>query len=128
MKEKLKILIVEDEALSAILLGRYLKNLGCDGGKPVATGREAILRAEELGPDVIFMDIRLADDIDGIEAARVILEKRATKIVFMSAYTDTEIYHKAMTLNPLTYLVKPFEFETIGELLESVDANQQKNI
>lgn len=118
--EKVNILIVEDEAVSALLLVKYMEALGHDCGEPVASGKEAILRAESDNPDIIFMDIRLADEVDGIEAAKVILGKRFVPIVFMTAYSDDNIMKRAKSLNHSGYFTKPLRLEAVKTLVNSI--------
>ncbi|HOD42545.1 MAG TPA: response regulator [Candidatus Wallbacteria bacterium] len=115
----LKVMIVEDEALAALLLTKFLNKLGCVVTCAVANGNDAIAKADETKPDLIFMDIRLADEIDGITAAAAILEKRKTNIVFMSAYSDKSIVEKAMKLNPMAFVNKPLTLEKLKNLIES---------
>lgn len=121
MKEP-KILIVEDEASCAMLLTDFLNISGYEVCGVVSTGLGAIRAAAEKKPDVIFMDIRLADEIDGIEAAsRIILSDERVSIVFMSAYSDPEIVAKAKKLNPAAYIFKPFGLENIsGGVIRSI--------
>ena len=81
---KIKVLIVEDEAILGLLLSRSLGRLGYEVGEPIATGEEALRRTEQEQPDVVLMDIRLAGAMDGIEAAREITARYGTPIIFMN--------------------------------------------
>lgn len=56
----------------------------------VSTGREAIVRAIKDMPDVVFMDVNLAGELDGVEATKQILEKSDVPIIFVTAYADDE--------------------------------------
>ena len=121
MNYGLKILIVEDEAVCATLLSHYMIEMGHRVCKIVARGGDAIRAAREYGPDVVLMDVRLTDDIDGIEAAEKILGfSGGVSIVFMSAYSDDEIIARANKLNPAAYLCKPFEFEEMQAVIENI--------
>jgi len=102
-----KILIVEDEALTALLLKQSLHLLGYPVCPPVSSGEAAIQVAQTERPDLILMDIRLAGEIDGLKAAQVISAIYATKIVFMSGYSDDEMIAQAQASNAAAYLVKP---------------------
>ena len=106
-EKKIKILLVEDEAMTAFLLRRNLELLGYQVGKPLATGEAAIEAVQEEAYDVVLMDIRLAVKMDGIQAAEQIASLNSTKIVFMTGYLDDEIIQRAQTCNPYAYLVKP---------------------
>ncbi|HNY12178.1 MAG TPA: response regulator [Candidatus Wallbacteria bacterium] len=115
---RLQILIVEDEIISALFLTEYIKMLGHDCFAPVTRGRDAVIQAKIEKPDIIFMDIKLEDDIDGIEAAKQILTCQQIPIVFMSAYSDNEIVDSAKKLKPMAYFQKPIETENIREMIE----------
>ena len=83
-------LIVEDETLVAWHLESVLQELGFEVCEVVSTGRAAVAEALATEPGIIFMDINLAGEIDGVEAAGQILEKSAVPIVFVTAYSDDE--------------------------------------
>jgi CheY-like chemotaxis protein len=107
MKEKASILIVQDELLAAIALQSNLERLGYRVYEPVATGEEAIESAEQEHPDVILMDIRLAGEIDGVQAAQEISARHGTRIILMTGYSDDETMERAKELQPVAYLTKP---------------------
>jgi CheY-like chemotaxis protein len=106
-EEKIKILLVEDEAMTAFLLRRNLQLLGYQVAKPLATGEAAIEAVQEQDYDVVLMDIRLAGKMDGIQAAEQISALNCTKIVFLTGYLDDEIMQRAQVCHPAAYLVKP---------------------
>ena len=108
-----KILIIEDEALSAMLLARTLSDIGYSIDKVVATGEAAIENAKLGNPDIIAMDIRLAGKLDGIEAASTITSELSIPIVFMPGYDDRLTRDRAMSLKPLGYMIKPLDLKKI---------------
>jgi DNA-binding LytR/AlgR family response regulator len=75
-------------------------------------GNEALARADELRPDVVFLDIRMPG-MTGIEAAREILAlpEWAGEIVFVTAYDEYAI--AAFEQGALDYLLKPVEPERL---------------
>lgn len=85
-----RILIVEDEALIAWNLQSLVEGLGYAVCGTASTGARAIGLAELEKPDLILMDVRLADRISGIEAAEQILADRPVQIVFVTAFNDRE--------------------------------------
>jgi len=113
----MRILIVEDEALSAMLLERQLKSAGHETLKPVATGEDAVRVACAEKPAMVLMDIRLAGEMDGIEAARQILSRVSCKLVFTSGYQENDIYERAMALKPSGYILKPIFLDALLEYL-----------
>jgi CheY-like chemotaxis protein len=94
---QVRILVVEDEAIIALGLQRRLQRLGYLVPTTASSGEEAIELAEQQQPDVIFMDIGLRGEIDGIEAAKQIRARFDIPIVFLTAYTDTDTRQRTET-------------------------------
>ena len=119
MKEKVKILIVEDEAIIAMRLQMELNNAGYEVCQMVASGKDAIKSVEDEKPDMVLMDIRLAGEMDGIEAAQEILSRYETSIIFMTGYTDEDVMERAKKLEPTAYLIKPVRVYDIDSIIDS---------
>ena len=117
--QNVSILIVEDEIIHALYIKKQFELEGIQNLKTVPSGEKAVDFALREKPDVILMDIRLAGKIDGIEAAKQILEAYETNIIFMTGYDSAEIYQKAMELKPMGYILKPFDIEKIIILFKS---------
>ncbi|MBN1551184.1 response regulator [bacterium] len=117
MLKKIKILVVEDEALTARYLKIELEELGYDVLTPIAKGEDAIPVAIQENPDLILMDIRLAGGLDGIEAAERIITKKKIPIAFMTGYATEEIKERALKIYPLAYLEKPVDIDSINQIL-----------
>mgnify|MGYP000908897268 CR=1 FL=1 len=102
-----KILIVEDEPITAEALSLMLKELKYEPVDTASTGEEAIHLAQKYRPDVILMDIILDGEKTGIQASALIHEKMNIPIIFLTAYGDMETLEKAKATEPLGYIVKP---------------------
>ena len=116
----LRILLVEDDLLIALSMEMELRDAGYSVPKRVATGEKAVLAAREESPDVILMDIRLAGDIDGVDAALGIREFSDVPIIFMTGYQDDGTEERARAVNPLAYLIKPAGLREIRDLLDTI--------
>jgi len=114
------VLIVEDEALIALLLERELSKIGCTILDKVATGEDAIDRANRMEPDLILMDIKLAGIMDGIEAVRRMSLVRKYNVVFMSAFASPEVRTAVNDLAPLAFLSKPLKSEMLLPLVSKI--------
>ncbi|OQX26740.1 MAG: hypothetical protein BWK80_08925 [Desulfobacteraceae bacterium IS3] len=121
-----KIMVVEDEALSAMIMCRTLENRGYSVCKPVATGEEAVISAIAEKPDLIFMDICLAGEKDGIQAAQEIGEIHNIPIIFVTAYSDTDLKKRAERLKPAGYMNKPVGIDQLQSAIEAVLSGVQK--
>jgi CheY-like chemotaxis protein len=113
-----KILIVEDEVIIAEDLEMTLKNNGFQVCAIVATGEDAVLKTNELNPDLIIMDIRLDDEMDGIEAAGIIRQNSDVPIVYLTAYSDTAILVRANATNLEAFLTKPFKMKELVDIIK----------
>ncbi len=113
-----RILIVEDERLVANALARNLEGLGYEVVSAVASGEEALAKAEETRPDLVLMDIRLEGEMDGIEAAGLITSRFDIPIIFVTAYADRNVLAKAKIAEPYGYLIKPLSKRELHSAVE----------
>jgi diguanylate cyclase (GGDEF)-like protein len=103
-----RILIVEDEAITAMDLAAELRRFGYEvcGMEDSADG--AVSAVEREKPSLVLMDVRLGDNGDGVEAARRILSGQHAAVVFLTAHSDEETVSRALAVSPYGYIVKPF--------------------
>jgi PAS domain S-box-containing protein len=104
-----RILIVEDERITAEDLRDILTDLGYTVTASVSSGAEAIARAEETAPDLALMDIRIKGDMDGTETARVLRERFNIPVIYLTAHADSATVARAKSAEPLGYITKPFQ-------------------
>ncbi|MEI7773013.1 MAG: ATP-binding protein [Chloroflexales bacterium] len=102
------IVIVEDEAVIARDLQLLLEDLGYAVPAIAATADEALASIDAAAPDLVLMDIRLADGSDGITVAEAILARWAIPVVFLTAHADPVTVARAQATSPYGYLLKPF--------------------
>ncbi len=84
----------------------------------VNSGEELLEKISTVEVDLILMDILLAGEMSGIDAATIINEKYNIPVVYLTALTDEEILQKAMVTEPFGYLLKPFEERSLNSTLE----------
>jgi DNA-binding response OmpR family regulator len=112
--KEIKILIVEDDYISAEYLKEILENAGYIIVDMVDTGYAAIQEAKSLKPDIVLMDIMLKDKISGCEAALQIKQNHnLCKIIFITAYADDEMIEYATDAEAYGYLMKPYREQEI---------------
>ncbi len=90
----LKIMIVEDEKISALMLKDRLEHWGYMVLPIVFSGESAIETALETNPDLVLMDINLRGDMDGVEAAGRIRACIDIPVVYLTAYADEQIMER----------------------------------
>jgi PAS domain S-box-containing protein len=113
-----KLLIVEDEGVVAWHIQEALEKLGHIVVASIASGQKAIEIAAKNRPDLVFMDIRLKGEIDGIEAAQEIRNSFNIPVIYLTAYADDQTLERALATNPLGYLIKPFQEKELRTTLE----------
>ncbi|WP_407413337.1 response regulator [Methanobrevibacter sp.] len=119
-QSKIKIIVVEDEAITALNLKYDLEDLGYEVPETIDNGPEAIEKCNEIYPDIVLMDINLKGKMSGIEAADEISEI-GIPIIFLTANTDDLTAFEALKTAPYGYLSKPYSNKdlelTIGMVL-----------
>ena len=101
-----KILLVEDDAITAMDIKNSLELSGNDIPTVVSNGNDVLKKVLEIMPDLVLMDIILKGKIDGIEAASQIRDLRIP-VVYMTAHNDESIFQRAKLTKPYGYLLKP---------------------
>lgn len=119
------ILIAEDETIVRLDLRTQLEDAGYDVIGEARTGEEAVELAHRLKPDVVVLDVKMPR-VDGIEAARRILEAHAAPIVLLTAYTDDQLVTRAAEAGVLAYLVKPYRSNELTPAIETARARHRE--
>lgn len=105
----LDVLVVEDDALTAVDLSLIVEDAG---GRAVATASsagEAEALARALKPDVVLMDVRLAGARDGVDAAHSIRQFSDVPIVFVTANIDGSTIERIRQFNGSVPVAKPVD-------------------
>jgi light-regulated signal transduction histidine kinase (bacteriophytochrome) len=110
--------VVEDERIVALDLAATLNNLGYTVASSVSSGEAAIEQAVTLRPNLVLMDIRLAGEIDGIQAAEAIRKQVDLPIIYLTAHSDEPTLARARNTGPFGYVVKPFKTTELNCAIE----------
>jgi len=120
-----RILVAEDETIIRLDLRALLEQAGFDVCGEARDGIEAVELARELEPDLAVMDVKMPR-LDGIEAARRILEERPIPIVMVTAYGQDEIVSRAVEAGVFGYLVKPFREQDLLPAIQTARARHDE--
>ena len=132
--QKVRVLLVEDEALFARAVAKRLQKAGyeCEHAENLADGR-ALLR--QFMPELVLLDMRLPDG-NGLDLLPEFTAKGASVIV-MTAYGELSDAVNAMKLGAIDYLKKPIDLEelllvvkkaeTSTRLKHHLDYSRQRN-
>jgi CheY-like chemotaxis protein len=114
----INIMIVEDEVLIGLMLAKNLRSSGYVVGEVATTGEDAIERIGMEPPDVILMDVTLAGEMNGLEAAKKIKTEYGVPVIIFSGYNDKLFYKQAWQAEPVAVLEKMVPFSHITAAIE----------
>jgi AmiR/NasT family two-component response regulator len=120
-----RILVAEDETIIRLDLRSLLEQAGYEVCGEARDGVEAVELARELEPDLAVMDVKMPR-LDGIDAARRILEERPIPIVMVTAYGQEEIVSRAVEAGVFGYLVKPFREQDLVPAIHTARARHEE--
>jgi len=112
-QKPIRVLVVEDELFVALDAEAILSQAGCEVVGIATDANEASAKARQHLPDLIFMDIRLRGDRDGIDAAIEISRDLHIPIVFVTANVDALSDARGQGVRPLAAVSKPFTRESL---------------
>ena len=121
----MKILIAEDETIIRLDLRELLEKSGYDVCAEARDGEEAVQLARTMEPDLALLDVKMPK-LDGIEAARKILEERPIPIVMVTAYGEKELVSRAIEAGVFGYLVKPFRETDLLPAIQTATARHEE--
>ena len=88
MMKALRVLVVEDDALIAMLLSELLAGMGHDVCATAASEAEAVIAATRYDPDLMIVDARLGRG-SGVSAVEQILRAGPVAHVFVSGDAES---------------------------------------
>jgi DNA-binding NtrC family response regulator len=103
-----RILIVEDDFFVSLEIEAAVADAGFEVAGVVNSAEDAERYAAETRPDLIVMDIRLATERDGIDAALAIFRATGIRSIFATAHADIHTRERAATSLPLGWVAKPY--------------------
>jgi AmiR/NasT family two-component response regulator len=117
----MRILVAEDETIIRLDLKDLLERAGFEVCAEARDGEEAVELARSERPDLALMDVKMPR-LDGIEAAKRILEERPIPIVMLTAYGQQELVARAAEAGVFGYLVKPFREQDLLPAIHTAQA------
>jgi AmiR/NasT family two-component response regulator len=121
----MRILVAEDETIIRLDLRELLERAGFDVCAEAKDGVEAVELARSERPDLAVLDVKMPR-LDGIEAARRILDERPIPIVMLTAYGQEELVSRAIEAGVFGYLVKPFREQDLLPAIRTARARHEE--
>lgn len=115
-----KVLIVEDEAIQAMMHRKYVEKLGYQVTACVATGANAIYASQIEEPDLIIMDITIIGGMDGIETMKEIRKFCNAPVLYISGNSDHAIRMRAQTISASDFITKPIDEQMLFNKIEKM--------
>ncbi len=119
------VLLAEDETIIRLDLCKLLERAGYEVVAEARDGEEAVELARQYEPDLAIMDVKMPK-LDGIEAARQIIEERPIPIVMLTAYGRKELVTRAVDVGVYGYLVKPFQERDLIAAIATAKARHEE--
>jgi response regulator NasT len=120
-----RILIAEDETIIRLDLRALLERGGFEVCAEARDGEEAVALARQTEPELALLDVKMPK-LDGIEAARRILDERPIPIVIVTAYGEQELVSRAVEAGVFGYLVKPFRESDLLPAIQTARARHDE--
>ena len=124
MSNPIRILIVEDDVVTATMFRDMLEHAGYIISGHATNGAQAIAMTTALQPDVVLMDIKMPG-MDGITCAEKILAQCPTPVIIISGYDDPRLVERAKRSGVGAYLVKPIKLADLQRSIVLVLARFQ---
>lgn len=117
---KYKVLIVEDEILIGMMIKKKIIARGYEVCDVIATGESAVERVTGESPDLLLMDVCLAGDMNGIEAARQIKKERNMPVIFFTVNNkDKNLIEQSKDVQPVAIIDKLGSIEELFSAMET---------
>ena len=117
---KIKVLVVEDEAITAMQVYDILDELGYNVIEPVTNYEDAVEILLKEKPDIALLDIKLEGERSGIDIADYIKKNFDIPYIFLTSKADPRTLDQVKQLNPPAYLMKPFNHDDLYTSIELV--------
>jgi response regulator NasT len=120
VREAAKILIVEDEYLTYMLLKLHLTRVGFEVCPNAANSDKAVTICERERPDLVIMDIRLYPGLDGFGAAKLLRRiDPALPIIFISGYNNDDLADRLAEADAVAFLQKPVDLTELVDIIKA---------
>lgn len=116
----MKILIVEDDAILAMVHQKYVETTNHEVIGCVATGEEAIQLTRQQKPDAILMDITIIGELDGIETMQEIRKFSDVPVIYVTGNSDPRAKERARQTGLTDFLIKPLDKHMLKYALDKI--------
>lgn len=115
---KLRTFIIEDDFIHASRLEMLLDELGYLVVGTTDSSDKAPAMISAVKPDLLFVDIMINGEQDGIEMVERLQTRLNIPVIFITSLRTEDIIQRAMKVKPYAYILKPFEKATLQASIE----------
>jgi len=113
-----KVLIIDDSSLMRRLLRNIVIKNGYDVVGEATNGKLGVEKYKELNPDIVTMDL-VMDEMNGIEALRLIIEENPdANVIMVSSMGQEVIVRDAIVTGAKDFLLKPFDEKEVMDAIK----------
>ena len=115
MQDKAVVLVIDDDDIERLLIREALEEAGFSVEEG-SNGFEAVAAAEDLQPDIVFLDVFMPE-MDGFEACAAIRQLpdcQHVPIVMVTGADDTDSIQRAYDVGATDFMAKPINWLLLG--------------
>lgn len=116
-----RVVIVEDDQLLGIVLEKMANSLDLEVLEISQTGSGAVESIQKHNPDLIFMDIQLADDINGIQAMEQVRHHTNAPVIYITGQSDLNTRKKASRVQNSFFMIKPVNIHDLKSAINGIE-------
>ncbi|MCB1224804.1 MAG: response regulator [Verrucomicrobiales bacterium] len=116
--ESIRILVLEPDGTELGGTADAARQLGYEVVATCQSGEEALEHFEDLAADLVLSEVRLAGQLDGIDTALKLLQRRPVAIVYVTDCADLATVARARETQPHGYLLKPYTLDELRLCIE----------
>jgi len=116
-----KVVIVEDDQLLGIVLEKMAHSLDLEVLDISQTGVGAVESIQKHNPDLIFMDIQLADDVNGIQAMHQIRTLSDAPVIYITGQSDLNTREQACQVQNSFFMIKPVNIHDLKTAINGIE-------
>jgi len=117
-KDRLRALIVEDDAASRAMLKGILQNLDLEVVGEAPNGRRGLQLAGELSPALVCLDIGLPDIDGGKVLSEMLAANPDCKVIMVTGSSQRDKVRECLAGGAVGYIVKPYAASTVRSTIK----------
>lgn len=115
-----RVFVIEHDEITILILQKYIKRMGHSIVGTKWDSPSAIKSIKEERPDIVFTDINLPGEMDGIDIIEEVRKFSNVPIVFLTSHTLPHVKKRTEKLGNTEFLIKPFNYDELEQLVQAL--------